>query len=126
MRRIGGVGDRVYGDVTADAGADPIWKSGARIKKSRTRGRRSGDANIDRSLAGRDGTSRRWLCRRRREKFHDLHAVGIFSVAPFLDRPHRHVVAWIDAGKRIISPPMRSVLIGAIVRVVVGAAVREN
>jgi len=33
MRRIR-VGDGVYGDVTADAGADPIWKSGARIEKS--------------------------------------------------------------------------------------------
>ena len=77
-------------------------------------------------MPGGDSPARCRLGRRRGEKFHDFHAVGIFAVAPFLDRPHGHVVAWIDAGERIISPPMGSARIGAIVRVVAGAARREN
>ena len=71
-------------------------------------------------------TGRCRLRRRRREKFHNFHAVSIGAVAQFLDRPHRHVVARIDAGKGIVSPAMRSVLLGSVGWVVVAAARGED
>jgi hypothetical protein len=50
----------------------------------------------------------RW---RRSEKLNYFYAVGIGAVTEFLNGPHRHVVVRIDAGKRIVSPTMRIVLV---------------
>jgi hypothetical protein len=55
------------------------------------------------------------LARGRREKFDYFHTVSVVSVAEFLDRPHCHVIVWIDISERIIAPAMRRALVGWVV-----------
>ena len=65
--------------------------------------------------------------RRRRKKFDYFYAVGVRTVAKFLDRPHRHVVIRIDAGERVVSPTMWvvHVPVGVVVRAAIGENIRH-